>query len=137
MPTDCIAPSITPYPLDCGLSPNMDRQPTSRPASSWTGKRLCRDVYDKDPNCCCDGYSIESVIDQSREYGLGEHPEVKKLEAYPCITCLKLDSIMENLAMIAWANESEGDAQAKRLQELNEMSTSINAFEQADELDNR
>ena len=114
MPIDCISPSITPYPLNFAKSPDMDIQPASRPANTWSGNRICKDVSDPDPNCCCDGYSIESVIDQSYEYGLGDHPEVKNLEKYPCMTCLELDSIVEELALLAWAKEDPKEAEQKQ-----------------------
>lgn len=107
MPIDPLLPSI-PMPYVSPTDPTATPSATvAKPSSSWDGKRMCEDENDPDPNCCCDGYSIESVIDQSYEYGLGDDPAVKRLEDYPCITCSDLDSIVDDLAAKAWAKDDK------------------------------
>jgi hypothetical protein len=104
----------------CPTKPLKDTDP-------WAGKPICKDDRDLDPNCCCDGYSIESVIDQAYEYGLGNRHEVKMLEKYPCISCLSLDAITEKLADIA-ARLSKHKTPSSEGDELKSMSGDIDRF---------
>lgn len=67
-------------------------------------KKICGD----DPleeKCCCDGYSIESVIERSYDLGLQDRPEVKLLEKWPCLDCKQLDVLVDKLNGIASAKD--------------------------------
>ena len=56
-----------------------------------------KDWYEDQAKCCMDYYSIEHVLDVAHEYELGEAPEVKFLEQYPCLNGLELDYFVDEI----------------------------------------
>lgn len=81
---------------------------------------------------CCDGYSIESILDQAREWGLSKNPEVRRLEKYPCITCSELESIADELAAIA-PEQTDEEILAQRRSDLGSVSEFAKDLERAEE----
>ena len=77
---------------------------------------------------CCDGYSIEAVLDEAYENNLGNNSQIKRLEKYPCISCDELESIADELSISAFANETDSATKAKRLKDLNDVSNAIDLF---------
>lgn len=67
-------------------------------STSWKGKPICEDIDDMNKNCCCSKYDIEAVLEEAYESGNEEHPWVKAIEDYPCISCMDLEIIADELA---------------------------------------
>ncbi len=105
--------------------------PTKTP-DPWAGKPICKGLSDPNPNCCCDGYSIEAVLDEAYEANLGNNPEVKRLVEYPCLTCSELDSIADKLSALV-PEKTDAELQAERSKDLQEIADFATAREQADE----
>jgi hypothetical protein len=51
----------------------------------------------EDSKCCMDYYSIEHVRDVANDYGLADTPEVKFLDAYPCINGPEIDFFADEI----------------------------------------
>lgn len=81
---------------------------------------------------CCDGYSVESVLDQAREWGLSKNPEVRRLEKYPCITCSELESIADELAAMA-PEQTDEEILAQRRSDLGSVSEFAKDLERAED----
>lgn len=88
----CEAPSVTPKPSK---------------KNSWEGKPICESTVDTNQNCCCDGYSIESILEQVYENDLANNPDIEMLEKYPCISCSDLETIADRLAVLAFRKEEK------------------------------
>lgn len=129
-----VSSSSTLYPYLSGFFGENSYKPTKKAAAdSWEGKPICKDENDPRPNCCCDGYSIEAVLDEAHEYGLDKRREVKRLEKYPCITCSELETIADRLAVVA-PEKTEEQVMAERKKELEDMSKAIDGFENCEKL---
>lgn len=118
-------PFLAPAELSCSA-------PAAKTVDPWANKPLCKGVNDRNPNCCCDGYSIEAVLDVAYEEGLNNNPEVKRLEQYPCLTCSELDSIADQLSSLI-PEKSDAELEAERSKDLQAIADFANALEQADE----
>jgi len=105
--------------------PSAPAAPSYSKQNPWVGNSVSKNNANLEANLCCDGYSIESVIDQAYEAGLGDRPEVMRLEQNPCLSCSELESIADELAAIEFANKepsTQGD------DELRSMSKDMDRF---------
>ena len=69
--------------------------------SKWGKKPLCIDEFDENPNCCASGYDIEAIVDQAYEDDLQDHPGVMAIENRPCVHSGHLESLADELAIMA------------------------------------
>ena len=65
-----------------------------------------KDWYE-DVKCCMDGYSIEHVLDVAYENGNENTPEVKFLDAYPCLNGLELDHFVDEIERMPSTGDKE------------------------------
>ena len=77
--------------------------------SKWGKKPECVDEFDENPKCCVSGYDIEAVLEQAYEDGLEDHPGVMAIENRPCITAMDLETLADELAIMAPEEEKSSD----------------------------
>jgi hypothetical protein len=72
---------------------NFENRPPINPSMTFCEEK---DWYE-DVKCCMDSYSIEHVRDVAHEHGLGDTPEVRFLDRYPCVNGLELDYFVDEI----------------------------------------